>query len=136
MKTRNSIAVTGALLLGMLAYANCPAADQVKHRFFKSGWASGGPAIYDAEFKPEWSLANGAELSDGWVLPDNGVVFSYSLRGKEAGIVRLDPGKAIAMVGHVGFHVGLHRLDDGIESDEVRFRHALEQFFGDFLRQR
>ena len=93
MKTRNSIAVTGALLLGMLAYANCPAADQVKHRFFKSGWASGGPAIYDAEFKPEWSLANGAELSDGWVLPDNGVVFSYSLRGKEAGIVRLDPGK-------------------------------------------
>jgi len=80
-------------LLGLLACANSFAAEPVKHRFFKCGWASGGPAIYDAAFKPEWSLDNGAELSDGWVLPDNGVVFSYSIRGKEAGIIRLGPDK-------------------------------------------
>ena len=80
-----------ALLL--LTCARSPAADQVKHRFFKAGWASGGPAIYDAEFKPEWTLENGAELTDGWVLPDQGVVFSYSIRSKEAGIIRLAPDK-------------------------------------------
>lgn len=66
-------------------------AEPVRHRFLKSGWMSGGPAIYAADFKPEWSLANAAESSDGWVLPDRGVVFSYSIRGKEAGIIRLDP---------------------------------------------
>ena len=76
-----------------LARATGFATDQVTHRFFKCGWASGGPAIYDAAFKPEWSLDNGAELSDGWALPDNGVVFSYSIRRKEAGIVRLGPDK-------------------------------------------
>ncbi len=86
-------AASGTILLGVLAVANSLAEGQVQHRFFKAGWASGGPAIYDAAFKPEWSLENGAELSDGWVLPDNGVVFSYSIRGKEAGIIRLDPGK-------------------------------------------
>jgi hypothetical protein len=87
------VAAAAAVLLGMLAHGKCPAEEQVKHRFFKAGWASGGPAIYDAEFKPEWSLANGAELSDGWVLPDNGVVLSYSIRGKEAGVIRLGPDK-------------------------------------------
>lgn len=66
-------------------------ADPVRHRFLKSGWVSGGPAIYGAGFKPEWSLESAAESSDGWVLPDRGVVFSYSIRGKEAGIIRLDP---------------------------------------------
>jgi hypothetical protein len=84
------VALTAFLLLIGI---RCFAAEPVKHRFFKCGWASGGPAIYDTEFKPEWSLDNGAELTDGWVLPDQGVVFSYSIRGKEAGIIRLGPDK-------------------------------------------
>lgn len=90
---RRVLAGIAALLLAPLVCSTGSAEDQVKHRFFKAGWASGGPAIYDAEFKPEWSLEDGAELSDGWVLPDNGVVFSYSIRRKEAGIVRLGPDK-------------------------------------------
>jgi hypothetical protein len=93
MKTRVLSAVAGSILLGLLFSPRGFAEDQVKHRFFKAGWASGGPAIYDAGFKAEWSLANGNELSDGWVLPDNGVVFSYSIRGKESGIIRLGPDK-------------------------------------------
>jgi hypothetical protein len=67
--------------------------DAVNHRFFKAGWASGGPAIYDEAFHIEWSLDNRAELSDGWLLGDGGLVLSYSLRGREAGIVRLGPDK-------------------------------------------
>lgn len=86
-------AVSGTVLMGLMACESSSAAEQVKHRFFKAGWASGGPAIYDAEFKPEWSLADGNELSDGWVLPDQGIVFSYSIRRKEAGIIRLGPDK-------------------------------------------
>lgn len=93
MKTKALFAVTGLVLLGVLAGVGGAAEGQVKHRFFKAGWASGGPAIYDANFKEEWSLANNAELSDGWALPDNGVVFSFSVRGKEAGIIRLDANK-------------------------------------------
>ncbi len=93
MSRRMLFAVAGTILTGSLACTSSFAAEQVKHRFFKSGWASGGPAIYDAEFRPEWSLENGNELSDGWVLPDNGVVFSYSIRRKEAGIIRLGPDK-------------------------------------------
>jgi len=93
MRLGMRIAVAGVVLLQMLACATCLAGDQVKHRFFKAGWASGGPGIYGEDFKAEWSLENGAELTDGWVLPDNGVVFSYSIRGKEAGVVRLDPDK-------------------------------------------
>lgn len=80
-------------LLALLVGSNCSSQTPVKHRFFKCGWASGGLAIYDTAFQPEWSLDNQAETSDGWVLPDNGVVFSYSIRGKEAGIVRLGPDK-------------------------------------------
>ena len=89
---KNVEAITGNDATG-IAVAAEESADQVKHRFFKCGWASGGPAIYDAEFRPEWSLPDAAELSDGWVLPDHGVVFSYSIRGKEAGIIRLGPDK-------------------------------------------
>ncbi len=93
MNIRLFSAVSVVTLLGLLACAGSPADAPVKHRFFKAGWNSGGPAIYDAEFKEEWSVANDAELTDGWVLPDNGVVFSYSIRDKEAGIIRLDPAK-------------------------------------------
>lgn len=88
MARRWMVVVMGVALAGA-----CAKADGVQHRFFKCGWASGGPAIYGADLKPEWSLADGSELSDGWVLPDGGVVFSYSVRGKEAGVVRLGPDK-------------------------------------------
>ena len=67
--------------------------DMVKHRFFRAGWQSGGPAIFDQNFKKEWSLAGDEVYSDGWVLPDGGIVFSYSTRGKGAGIIRLSPDK-------------------------------------------
>ncbi len=93
MNQRTFLAVSGTILAGLLVSAGSSSEAPVAHRFFKAGWASGGPAIYDARFKPEWSLENGAELSDGWVLPDNGVVFSYSIRRKEAGIIRLGPDK-------------------------------------------
>ena len=87
MKLIASIAILHVLLLCAATRAD----DAVHHRFFKCGWASNGPAIYDAGFKPEWSLEDKAETSDGWVLPDNGIVYSYSIRGKEAGIIRLGP---------------------------------------------
>jgi hypothetical protein len=77
----------------LVASLSLSAQEEVKHRFFKAGWASGGPAIFHDDFKEEWSLANKAELSDGWCLPDGGVVFSYSIRGKEAGMIRLGPDK-------------------------------------------
>jgi hypothetical protein len=93
MKTRVFVALVGLLLSATIARAADSADEPVKHRFFKCGWASGGPAIFNAAFQPEWSRADGAETSDGWALPDGGVVYSYSLRGKEAGIVRLGPDK-------------------------------------------
>ena len=105
MKKNEPFTLAITVLLGMLTSASYSAENPVKHRFFKAGWASGGPAIFDADFKPEWSLANAAELSDGWVLPDNGVVFSFSTRRNgnepigakqqlfESGIVRLDGAK-------------------------------------------
>lgn len=82
--------VCSTFILACLALG---AQEQVKHRFFKAGWASGGPAIFSDDFKVEWSVENRAELSDGWVLPDGGVVFSFSKRGQEAGIIRLDADK-------------------------------------------
>lgn len=93
MTTRLLSALAATLVAATLAIPHASAQDAVKHRFFKCGWASGGPAIYDASFKPEWSLPDGSETSDGWVLPDGGVVYSYSIRGKEAGIIRLGPDK-------------------------------------------
>jgi hypothetical protein len=93
MNRRHFLAAAGFLLAGALAAFDARAQEPVQHRFFKCGWASGGPAIFDAAFKPEWSLADGAETTDGWVLPDGGVVYSYSLRGKEAGVIRLGPDK-------------------------------------------
>ncbi len=87
------LSVVGAVLTATLASGSSSAAEPVTHRFFKCGWASGGPAIYDASFKAEWSLSDGSESTDGWVLPDGGVVYSYSIRGKEAGIIRLGPDK-------------------------------------------
>lgn len=90
---RHAVCGWAGFLLAALAVSSVSAGEPVKHRFFKCGWASGGPAIYGADFKAEWSLADGNELSDGWVLPDGGVVFSYSIRRKEAGIIRLGADK-------------------------------------------
>lgn len=66
----------------------------IRHRFFVCGWASGGPAIYDESFTKTWGINLDDELSDGWVLPDGGIVFSFSKRKENtAGVVRLDKNK-------------------------------------------
>ncbi len=78
------------LLFGMVGAAMvCGAAEQ--HSFFSAGWKSGGPALYDAAFNKTWQLESNDELSDGWVLPDGGIVYSFSKRKEGlAGVVRLD----------------------------------------------
>lgn len=64
------------------------------HPFFVAGWNSGGPALYDEEFKKVWHLESMDELSDGWALPDGGIVFSFSKRKEGlAGVIRLDQKK-------------------------------------------
>jgi hypothetical protein len=64
------------------------------HPFFAAGWKSGGPAVYDAAFKKQWQQESPDEFTDGWVLPDGGIVYSFSKRKEGiAGVVRLDPKK-------------------------------------------
>jgi hypothetical protein len=93
MSTRLVSALCATFVAAALAAPDSPAEQPVRHRFFKCGWSSGGPALYDASFKPEWSLPDSSETTDGWVLPDGGVGYSYSVRGKEAGVIRLGPDK-------------------------------------------
>ena len=87
--------LVGALVLvGVVGFTT--GADNAKtagHRYLKAGWASGGPEIVAADGKVEWTLKRGDELSDAWALADGGVAYSYSKRGKAAGIVRLDKDK-------------------------------------------
>lgn len=91
--THHGARSTACAILLLLLCGAAQAEDAVKHRFLKAGWASGGPAIYDAAFHVQWSADSAAELSDGWLLGDGGLVLSYSLRGREAGIIRLGPDK-------------------------------------------
>ena len=71
--------------------------DPVSHRFGKAGWKSGSIAIIDAAGKVEWKLKCDDETSDVWFLPDGGVVYSFSRRGKsQAGIIRLKRDKTMA----------------------------------------
>jgi hypothetical protein len=83
------------MLAGLLLTAfPAQAEEPVEHRFFVCGWAGGGPAIYDASFEKVWNFSSDDEISDGWVLPDGGVVFSFSKRKQNiAGVVRLDKDK-------------------------------------------
>ncbi|MCD6304072.1 MAG: hypothetical protein J7M21_03830 [Planctomycetes bacterium] len=78
--------------------AEAPA--KVAHRFLKAGWRSGGPGIVGRDGRLEWSLKDGRELSDAWALPDGGIVYSFSQRNKEAGIIRLGPDKKRMWVYH------------------------------------
>ncbi|MBT3198622.1 MAG: hypothetical protein HN350_01780 [Phycisphaerales bacterium] len=80
-------------VIGLAVGADSGAEKPVTHRYLKAGWASGGPAILAADGKFEWQLKRKDELSDAWVLADGGVAYSYSRRGKAAGIVRLDKDK-------------------------------------------
>jgi hypothetical protein len=65
-----------------------------EHSFFAAGWNSGGPALYDALFNMTWQAETKDEISDGWVLPDGGIVYSFSKRKEGlAGVVRLDAEK-------------------------------------------
>jgi len=79
-------------LLTLCAAANFVYGEKVSHRFLKSGWNSGGPGVYDENFKAVWSKADNSETSDAWMLPDGGVVYSFCTRGKKAvsGVSRLD----------------------------------------------
>jgi len=79
-----------------LTKVSAQAAVPVRHRVFVCGWASGGPAIYDGQFNRLWHLSSKDELSDGWVLPDGGIVFSFSRRKQRtAGVIRLDKNKQV-----------------------------------------
>jgi hypothetical protein len=81
--------------MGVLATAAfCQAAESVEHSFFVCGWKSGGPALYDEQFQKTWGLSSMDELTDGWVLSDGGVVYSFSKRKQKiAGVIRLDANK-------------------------------------------
>ena len=86
----------GALGVSLLLAASGAFAQSDGHSFFTAGWNSGGPAVYDASFKQDWKLQSRDELSDGWVLPDGGVVYSFSRRKEGlAGVVRLDENKEL-----------------------------------------
>ena len=70
------------------------AGAEENHPFFTAGWNSGGPALFDASFGKTWQLESKDEISDGWVLPDGGIVYSFSKRKqKTAGVIRLDKNK-------------------------------------------
>lgn len=80
----------------MLGCASDALAKRVEHSFFIAGWNSGGPAVYDAKFKKTWKLESKDEITDGWALPDGGVVYSYSKRKEGlAGVIRLDSKKKL-----------------------------------------
>jgi hypothetical protein len=79
---------------GVLLSAAAAFSREIKHEFFVAGWNCGGPALYDAEFQQTWQHSSSDELSDGWVLPDGGIVYSFSKRKEKlAGVVRLGPDK-------------------------------------------
>jgi len=65
----------------------------VRHRILKGGLASGSPAIIGYDGKIEWQWKRGDEMSDVWALADGGLVFSFSQRGRKAGIMRMDKNK-------------------------------------------
>jgi hypothetical protein len=80
----------GAILMFLAGLTAC-AEQPVQHSFFVAGWASGGPAVYDAAFHEAWRVESKDELSDGWALPNGGVVYSFSKRKEGlAGVIRLD----------------------------------------------
>ena len=67
---------------------------ETAHSFFSAGWKSGGPALYDKTFTKTWQLESDDEISDGWKLPDGGIIYSFSKRKEGiAGVIRLDADK-------------------------------------------
>ncbi len=81
-------------ILVLSALCGCLSAGAQNHPFFTAGWNSGGPALYDASFEKNWQLESRDEFSDGWVLPDGGIVYSFSKRKQKiAGVIRLDKNK-------------------------------------------
>lgn len=77
------------------SFVHAQKSKKVTHHFLKSGWASGGPAIYNREFKETWSTSDNSETTDAWHLPDGGIVYSFCTRGRDckSGVVRLDKNK-------------------------------------------
>lgn len=72
----------------------CP----VTHRFLKGGWASKGVALIGKDLSTEWAVKSSEEISDAWALKDGGVVHSYSVRRKAAGIKRYAADKTLQWV--------------------------------------
>lgn len=84
------VVICGLLIMASMAVAQ----EGVKHRFFKCGWGSGGPGIYNEDFEQEWFLEDKRETSDGWLLQDGTLAYSFSARGKggyRSGMILLGP---------------------------------------------
>jgi hypothetical protein len=80
--------VAGALLFGG---ATAHSDETVKRSFFICGWNSGGPTLFTEAFEPVWTVKVADEPSDAWLLPDGGLVCSFSKRKENiAGVIRLD----------------------------------------------
>lgn len=75
--------------------------EKITHRYLKAGWKSNGPAIIGNNGKIEWDLKRSDELSDAWYLSDGGIAYSFSQRGKDAGVVRLGADKQSIWTYHV-----------------------------------
>ncbi len=79
------------LIAGFVEAAQCQVEGETAHRFMRAGWKSGGVEVFDKNGNTEWLYADDGELSDAWILPDGGAVFSFSRRKEdEAGVARLD----------------------------------------------
>lgn len=83
-----SIILTG---ISGVIWAQLQVEGEVSHRFLRAGWKSGGVQVFDADGKSEWKVASPDEISDAWLLPDGGMVQSFSRRKQgEAGVIRYD----------------------------------------------
>lgn len=79
------------MLVAGKAMAQARIEGEVSHRFLTAGWKSGGVHVFNAEGKSEWKVESPDEISDAWILPDGGMVQSFSRRKQgEAGVIRFD----------------------------------------------
>lgn len=69
----------------------CRIEGEVSHRFLRAGWKSGGVEVFAADGQSEWKVPSEDEISDAWMLPDGGMVQSFSRRKEgQAGVIRYD----------------------------------------------
>lgn len=99
-----SLFIIIALICGIssLQAAQCKIEGDVEHRFMRAGWQSGGVEVFDTDGLTEWKVEDPGELSDAWILPDGGAVYSFSRRKEdEAGVIRLDDKQEVMWTFHV-----------------------------------